>query len=71
MTSNTKYADPIGSYLAGNLGAQKALFAIREGVTDPDYLYAEMKLVLSHNEPERMRGFLRQLQKQFEGVRNV
>ena len=70
--SNTKVmADAVSQFLRGSLAAQRAVAAVRGGTADPDLLHAEV--LQCDGEPERLRGFLREVQKTMErsgGVRH-
>lgn len=64
---STTLADVVGQAIAGQTAASRFLFALTAAVPDPDLLFAHLGEVLAANEPARLRGFCRSLQKHLEG----
>ena len=54
------------SAIRGTTDAQRLIFTIRDGCAPPDALLDGMVQVLKQGDPERTRGFFRELQKRLE-----
>jgi len=59
-------ADAAMAAIYGTRDAQKVLFDIRGGCASPDAVLTALEAVLSLDDPERLRGFARELQKAIE-----
>ena len=62
----TSLADMVMSALSGCQAAQHVLFDIRQGIAHPDALHAALQAELAQADSERLRGFMRELQKRLE-----
>lgn len=63
---SSAFSKSIGEYLAGNLASQRAVYELRDGKSDPDYLYHVVRDAYPQFASEYMRGFMRNLQKAIE-----
>lgn len=61
-------ADQVADNIAGQTAANKALFDIRSGRADPDLLHDRLQAVIVAGGAERIRAFMRVLQKRLEGT---
>jgi hypothetical protein len=59
-------ADAVGQALAGQLAAQHAIAEVRSGTALPDALLARLDAVLVTGDRDRLRAFMRELQKRLE-----
>ena len=64
----TSLADMVMSALSGCQAAQHVLFDIRRGIAHPDALHAALQAELAQADSERLRGFMRELQKRLEAT---
>jgi hypothetical protein len=63
---HTALADAALANIRGTTDAQRLLHVCRSGCAPADALQDALQQVVAADEPERLRGFLRHLQKQFE-----
>lgn len=61
-------ADAAMSAIKGGQDAQRIVFALRDGMAPADTLLESLKAVEAAGDPERLRGFMRELQKRLERV---
>jgi len=59
-------ADLVRQNIAGQTAASHALHDLR-GIADPDLLHTRLQAVLLTGEPERLRAWVRVIQKRLEG----
>lgn len=71
MPAGHFYAEAARQACEGQLAAQRALYAIQQGTADPDALHAALAAVHLSGEPERVRAFVRTIQKTIEGARHA
>ena len=59
-------SDPVMSAVSGHRDAQRLMFTVRQGCAPADALFEAVELVRNTGDAERLRGFLREVQKTME-----
>ena len=66
VARGSSLACTVMSAVRGCQAAQQVLFDIRQGIAHPDALHAALQDELAQADGERLRGFMRELQKRLE-----